>query len=165
MNALLIDAFEFSRLKESREGQLPIAELPRLSQEAVTQSGVIRWALVGDSDRLGHSRLMLRVDGAVKLICQRCLSIMDVDVSGTAELILARDELQADEIDALLADDDIDVIVGSKAMSIAELVEDEVLLAIPLSVRHEVCPDALIDELASNTKPSPFAALKGLKLQ
>ena len=166
MNGLLIDAFEFSRLKERREGQLPIAALPRLAKEALSDAGIIAWAIAGDNDHVGHPRLRLQIAGAVRLTCQRCLGPLDFDVSGEAVLILAKDEEQADQIDELLADDEIDVIVGAKSMSIAELVEDEALLAIPLSVRHDVCPDALpdsLDSLAADGKPSPFAILKDLK--
>ena len=163
MNGLLIDAFEFSRLKESRAGELPIAALPRLAKDAVSDAGAIAWTLVGDSDHVGHPRLKLHIAGSVRLTCQRCLGPLEFDLSGEAVLILARDEAQADQIDELLADDEVDVIVGAKSMSIAELVEDEALLAIPLSVRHEVCPGVLPDSLAAGGKPSPFAALKDLK--
>lgn len=163
MNGLLIDAFEFSRLKERREGLLPIADLPRLAKETVGDIGEIHWSLVGDSDHSGHPRLTLRIDGAVRLTCQRCLAPLDFDVSGDVVLILAKDDEQADQIDALLGDDGIDVIVGAKSMSIAELVEDEALLTIPLSVRHEVCPDILKGDNVSSSKALPFAALRDLK--
>ena len=163
MNASLIDAFEFSRLKEHRQGASAVADLPRLFKETVGDSGVIAWTLDGDADSVGHPRLTLRIDGSVRLTCQRCLSPLVFDVSGGAVLILAKDEEHADQIDELLANDEIDVIVGAKSMSIVELVEDEALLSIPLSVRHDVCPDALAGDVADVEKPSPFAALKDLK--
>ncbi len=163
MHGLLIDTFEFSRLKERREGRLPITDLARLAKEVVSKTGEIQWVLIGGSDHVGHPRLILRIDGAVELICQRCLGPLNVDVSSEATLILAKDDEQADQIDELLSDDTIDVIVGTKAMSIAELVEDEALLTIPLSVRHDVCPDAPMGDTLSGSKVSPFAALKELR--
>jgi uncharacterized protein len=73
----------------------------------------------------------------------------------------------ADEIDTSLEDDEIEVVVGSKTFDIMALIEDEALLAIPLSPKHEVCPDKAklsaekLDAFAIAKKESPFAALKG----
>ena len=51
-------------------------------------------------------------------------------------------------------------------MQVMELVEDEALLALPLSPRHEACPDkAAIEVLDEVKKPSPFAVLKNIKQQ
>ena len=165
MSALVIDAFEYARLKEHRNGKLLLADLSRLRKETVESGSgaAIEWDLRGDADALGHARLTLRIGGIVKLTCQRCLSPLDFDVTNEAVLILAKDEDHADQIDALLANDELDVIVGSRAMSVIELVEDEALLAIPLSVRHDICPDALVANDGSSKRPSPFAALKELK--
>ena len=80
-------------------------------------------------------------------------------------LILAKDETEADKIEEMLGDEDIDVIVGSREMNVFDLVEDEALLALPLSPRHEVCPDASKLEGLKAEKPSPFAVLKDLKRQ
>jgi uncharacterized protein len=44
MNAFVIDAFEFCRLKQQAQGEIPVAELGRLAQETVDRSGTIRWA-------------------------------------------------------------------------------------------------------------------------
>jgi uncharacterized protein len=164
MNAFVIDAFELCRVKERLEGEILVADLPRLAEESVDQFGVIRWSLQGDSDKLGHPQLALSVTGEVRLICQRCLTPFQFDIASDSILILARDEANADEIDVLLADDSVEVIVGSKTFNIAELIEDEALLNIPLSPKHEVCPDHLIARGGQEPeKVSPFAVLKGLK--
>ncbi len=83
-------------------------------------------------------------------------------------MILAKNEENADEIDALLEDDEIDVVVGSKTFNVMDLIEDEALLAIPQSPKHAVCPDlplASADTTAAidaevGKKASPFAVLK-----
>lgn len=164
MNAFVIDAFEFCRLKERREGELAVADLPRLADEAVDQSGVVRWSLQGSSNRQGHPRLALSVSGTVRLMCQRCLTPFAFDVASESVLILAQDEGGADEIGALLADESVEVIVGSRHFDIAQIIEDDALLAIPLSPRHDTCPDQLVPEASKDAeKVSPFAVLKNLK--
>lgn len=164
MDASVIDAFEFCRRKEYLEGEIAVAQLPRLAEESVDRFGTIRWSLQGGSNSLGHPQMTLSVAGEVRLLCQRCLVPFVFDIGSESVLVLARSEENADEIEALLDDESIEVIVGSKVFNLAELVEDEMLLAIPLSPRHEVCPDQPVFGASSDTVPaSPFAVLKNLK--
>lgn len=164
MNAYLIDSFEFCRLKERREGEIDVSNLPRLAAELQDDSGSLRWALAGGADRFGHLQLTLAVSGLVHLRCQRCLTPFAFTVDSESVLILASDDANADEIDASLEDDEVDVIVGSSATDVAGLIEDEVLLAMPLSPRHNVCPDdPMLDAGKSGEKYSPFSVLNKLK--
>jgi uncharacterized protein len=164
MNTFVIDGFEFCRFNERREGEIAVADLPRLAQETVDQSGIVRWSLQGDQGRLGYPKLTLSVSGTVQLMCQRCLTPFAFTIASDSGLVLAKDEESIDGIEALLADDAIDVVAGSSTMNIAELIEDEALLAIPQSPKHEVCPDqATLDALKNAKKVSPFAVLKNIK--
>lgn len=166
MSAFVIDAFEFSRLKERREGEVAIASLQRLAAECVNPTTSLRWSLVGGADAFGHPQLVMAVAGTVKLMCQRCMTPFDFAIASESELILAKTEEHADEIEESLADDSIDVIVGSKTLNVLALVEDEALLTIPLAPKHDVCPgNAVVDNLASDKKPSPFDVLRNIKQQ
>lgn len=166
MDDLTIDAFEFCRQGERREGELPVAQLPRLAKETVDASGVLLWSLQGGRNQHGHPQLTMTVRGNVSLTCQRCLQPYRFDIDSSAILILAQDEASANEMDALLADegDEVEVVVGSRAMEVAGLIEDDALLALPLSPRHEVCPDPdAIPRAPAEEKISPFSVLKDLK--
>jgi uncharacterized protein len=165
MNALVIDAFQFCRQQERREGQVAIAELPRLVTDlSGGHTGYLHWALQGGSDRQGRPQVEVAVTGLVQLRCQRCLGPMPFDIASHSVLVLAHDEASADELDQLLEEEDVEVVVGSSAMNFLSVVEDEALLALPLAPRHEQCPQAvdLLDEEDEERK-SPFAALKSLK--
>ncbi len=164
MNAFVIDAFEFCRLNERREGEIAVADLPRLAEESVGKSGSVRWSLQGGSDRRGNPQLTLSITGGVQLMCQRCLATpFAFDIVSESVLVLAQDEASADEMEELLVDEPVEVIVGSRTFDIANLVEDEALLAIPQSPRHEVCPTQLPAASKDAEKVSPFAVLKSLK--
>jgi uncharacterized protein len=162
MNAFVIDTFEFSRLKERREGECAVVDFDRLSEELADRSGVVRWILQGGMHASGHPQLTLSVSATVQLMCQRCLVPFSFDVVSDSVLVLAKDDAAADEIDAMLSDDSIDVIVGVKAMNMLELIEDEALLTIPLSPKHAVCPDQVGQDAqtASMKRVSPFEVLK-----
>jgi len=143
---------------------MAVADLPRLAAESVDGAGRVGWVLQGGRDQHGHPQLTMRVQGDVRLICQRCLQPFTFEFDSSAVLVLAQSEAHADEIEALLADEDVEVIVGAKAMAVADLVEDDALLALPLSPRHETCPDQLtLPQPAPEEKVSPFAVLKNLK--
>lgn len=163
MNAFVIDAFEFCRHKERRQGEIAVADSARLSGECVDKSAVLSWSIEGGASGLGFPQLTLSVSGSVSLLCQRCLTPCAFDIASESILVLAKDDVQADEIESMLDDDTIDVIVGSKAMDVMALIEDEVLLAIPLAPKHEVCPDAsALEALNGARKSSPFDVLKRL---
>ncbi len=163
MTEIVVDAFEFARQKEHREGQIKVADLARVSKESKNAAGVLNWSLSGGVGKFGHPQLTLSVKVGVQPVCQRCLSPFDLVIASESVLILARDEAEADKIEEMLNDDELDVIVGSREMNLLDLIEDEALLALPLSPRHAVCPDASKLENLKADKPSPFAILKDLK--
>lgn len=163
MNPLVIDAFELCRLNERRAGEIAVVDLPRLTADCANASGVLQWALVGSVNKLDYSQLTLSVSGIVQLMCQRCLVPYAFQVQSESVLILAKNEAHADEIDGLLDDESIDVIVGNKALNIFDLIEDEALLALPFSPKHDVCPDPAVLDAFKDKKESPFSVIKNLK--
>ena len=74
--------------------------------------------------------------------------------------LIAEDEDSADRLDQ---DDDYDVVVGSAQFDLHALIEDEVLLALPVAPRHVVCPDGTTEAGTATRKPSAFAALAVLR--
>lgn len=164
MNAFVIDAFEFCRLKERHEGRIPVAKLARLSEDTADQSGDIAWVLQGGVNHLGYPQLSLSVSGEVKLICQRCLMPYSFAIQSESTLILVENEADVDAVDAQLDDETVDVICGSRTMNVLELVEDEALLSLPLSPKHEICPgETTSDAVDTKESASPFAVLKNIK--
>jgi uncharacterized protein len=75
-----------------------------------------------------------------------------------------RDEQLAAELDA---QGDEDVLAFAGRMDMRELMEDELLLAMPLVPRHPVCPQPLPmaagQEAVPEERPNPFAVLAALK--
>ncbi len=163
MNAFVIDAFEFCRISGSREGVTPVAEMTRLTKDCADQSGSIAWKIVGGTSKTGFPTMTMSVTGTVQLICQRCLTPYAHKIDASTLLMLGKDDDQADEIEEMLDDETIDVIVGSRTMNVADLVEDEALLALPHTPKHGACPDTSALDALKVAKKSPFDALKGLK--
>jgi uncharacterized protein len=84
-------------------------------------------------DQRGSLSLQLTVSGKVELPCQRCLGSMPYVVDVGRTLYLARNEAEMERLDAL---PDSDAIQAGETLNLVDLVEDEVLLSLPLAVMH-----------------------------
>ena len=162
MSAYVIDAFEFCRTNGRREGSIAVAMLARLGRDCADQSGQLDWVLEGATSAHGYPQLTMTVAGTVQLMCQRCLIPFAFEIASCTVLMLGKNDEQADEMEGIIADDAIDVIVGSRSMEINDLIEDEALLALPQAPKHDVCPDVLATDGVLGGKMSPFADLKSL---
>ena len=150
-----IDGLAFARSAGVVRGRLDLESMPRLAQSGCS-SVIVDFVLTGESNDRGKPGLKLAVDGSARLQCQRCLGDVDLPLRFEAWL-----ELAPSEADILAADDDVDRVLAGREMSVAALVEDEVLLALPMAPKHEQCrPAARADEGA---EPSAFQALAALK--
>ena len=162
MSATTINSLEFCRLAGQASGTTPVAEFIRLRADVHDASGELSWAFQGGRHSEGLPQLSLTVKGEVRLVCQRCLTPFTQQINAESRLVLVADEAQAEATEERLDDESIDVIVGSTAMDLLALVEDEALLSLPLSPRHEVCPEGA-EALVNSKLESPFAILKKLK--
>lgn len=163
MNGKTMDLFKFCLDAEEASGSFPIQDFTRLSAELVDSEGDLVWNMLGGRHQIGVPELRLHVQAQVKLICQRCLTPHIETLDSVSTLVLTKTEEQADELEERLDDDSIDVIVVSPEQDISVLLEDEALLALPVSPRHATCPDGFKPEIVNEKAISPFAALKKLK--
>ena len=88
-------------------------------------------------DERGRPALRLQVRGTLQLRCQRCLEPLPFEVDADELLVLAATlaEIHAEPADA----DAPDRVVAGKEMPVRELIEDELILALPYAPRHEDC--------------------------
>ena len=163
MNGKTMDLFKFCLDADQASGSYAIQDLNRLSAELVSSDGELAWNFSGGRHQIGAPELKLHIQAQVKLICQRCLTPYMETLDSFSTLVLAKTEEQADELEERLNDDSIDVIVVSPEQEYSVLIEDEALLALPVSPRHATCPDGFKAEIINEKPVSPFAALKKLK--
>jgi uncharacterized protein len=126
-----VDPWRFCRDGQSWETRSEVAAFPRLAHE-FTQ-GTLFCRVVGRVDQRGSLSLQLTVSGDVQLTCQRCLGSMPYRVDVERTLYLARNEAEMERLDAL---PDSDAIQAGEILSLVDLVEDEVLLSLPLATMH-----------------------------
>ncbi len=181
------DVFEFARSQASLAGELSLDAMPRMvaevPPEAPAQGVPFHWRAQGQLTREPSADgereerwLTLAVNGSVWLECQRCLAPYEQELAVEARYLIVDTEAEADA--RPMDDDEADAIVGSRQFDLVELIEEELLLSLPLVPKHLVCPsvhDSLLtgvdgslsspddDETPEEPeKPNPFAALKSL---
>jgi DUF177 domain-containing protein len=150
-----IDGLAFARNAAVLKGRLGMESLPRLAQSGCLGS-VLDFVLTGEINERGKPGLTLAVEGSVRLECQRCLGSLELPLHFEAQL-----EFAPSEAEIMAAADDIERVVASREMSVAALVEDEVLLALPMVPKHEQCSAAA--GLGANATPSAFQAFATLR--
>ena len=164
----VIDSQKFAADRDCLSGKIPLTRLTRLHDALASREGWLDCELEGfrESDASGTKLgLHLRVNGRLMQHCQRCLGEVEFDCAIDNRLVLMPPDAVWPEEE--LETEDYDAIPASRELSVLSLVEDEVLLALPIVPRHAECapPEklAVAEENVASGKPSPFAVLASLK--
>ncbi len=128
-----LDTLLFAQSGGSLEGELRADELPRLRDNLTSDDVAVQYRLSGELES-GRPVLRLEVGGYIWLTCQRCLGPYRERFELLNVLPIARDESEL----ALWEEEDplVDALVAESRLDVASLVEDEILLSLPVSPRH-----------------------------
>jgi uncharacterized protein len=174
-----LDVAAFARDGGQLSGELPAGSLSRLADAAAPEAPAgtwpaVKWSVTGErrEPRGAQAQIWLYMEASAvtQLTCQRCLRPVQEHVEFTRWFRFVQDEAAAAGIDA---ESEEDVLVLSRSFDLFELIEDELLLSLPLVPRHEQCPEPLAAPLdlssaeaeLGSDRPHPFAALAALKKQ
>lgn len=172
-----LDIKAFAQAGAPLQGNDALLKYERLAQEAqglhpdlhvIWQArGELRAGAAETQDQAAQPWLHLTVQAALPMLCQRCLTPVEVPLEVDRWF-----RFVADEATAELLDDDAeeDLLVISREFNLRELIEDELLMSLPVVASHEECPVAVVMESSSEDfdaaeeeKPNPFASLSNFK--
>jgi len=112
--------------------QIPFAELPRVSQELTGKNGEAN-GNVRFSRHMGHAVADLEVKASPEVVCQRCMQPMQWPVDVKSRIALVTDYDAADRVP-----EGTEVfLVEGDSVSVRDLVDEEVMLALPHVARHD----------------------------
>lgn len=173
LNLLAINNVEFAQQLKQLAGECHLSKMPRLVEMLTSASlepaqnkilaerlanATVQFDLKGltakyyDDEALPMLMLQLSVD--MPMICQRCLDVMHQQVA-----LAYRYAICAEAPDALLDDDDVDWLEEDVQMDLQALIEDELIMAMPIAPVHDhPCTDL---KMQAGEVLNPFAALKG----
>ncbi len=172
-----IEPFKWAEQGFKWSGQLPLSRFVRIAREAV---GSIDDQLINIDCKLSmdayHRIAWLdgRVETKVPMECQRCLETVEIELVSSFHLALVDDESLIERLDE---DADFIVLGESEATTkgdydapatadLLALIEDELLLLMPLSPKHEFCEhkhQPAIEEVVEEKRDNPFDVLAALK--
>lgn len=161
--AAVIDTLEFARGGQQLRGSLAVVDLKRLEDILFDTAGTLAYVLRGSRDARNRPQIEVEVEGVLHLQCQRCLGLLEYEATVTNTLVVVPAGAQPDE--ELDDPEAPDVIEANPELGVSGLVEDEVLLSLPLAPRHPegTCRSRLDHQEDAAQKPSPFAQLAELK--
>lgn len=157
----MIDPGKFADSGERLEGRLPIRELVQLNDLVAKPDGTVSFSLLfGRNDR-GNVVISGDLSGELTVICQRCLNPMPLQINSRIHVGVVDEPEQM----AALPEDLEPVITEDRKVALVRLIEEELLLALPLAPVHDLpdCPGSGLLDTHTARKESPFAVLKDLK--
>ena len=158
-----VDAWRLVAAQREFAGRIPLAAMTRLRDSLLEPEGDARYVLAFGTDALKLPYAELRIEAELPLECQSSLQRFLLPVRLEQRLGLIRDE--ADEA-ALPPDYEALLVEADGMLKPAELVEDELILAlpvVPVSPNAEAVERDFAPAAEETAQASPFAALAGLK--
>jgi uncharacterized protein len=157
-----LDVDRLARGEAEIEFDVPLAELPRLKARIPGIGGSVRGAVrFGRQSEFAVAEISLA--GKATLQCQRCMQAMELPLESTTHVALIFAEADAAEVPEELEP----VLARSGNISAGELVEEELLLALPIVPLHEELRECAVpaaapivsEEAAEPVTQRPFAGL------
>lgn len=159
---LTIEPKRLAKHGETLSGQYALHEMHRLAELLHDKSGKISFRLQFSHDNDSRiSFIMGEVQANIHIVCQRCLGCMDLEIQRTVYLGIPDEQ---DE-NSKMPDDCEPLVLDEQSVTLESLIEDEVLLAIPIAPMHdaEKCSATeILERINNNNRNNPFLALKSL---
>jgi len=175
-----IEPLRLARTGRELQGLLPLSRMARLADVVDAVTGDVEVELSFDVNSQNKPCVRGHIRTEVGLQCQRCMQDMIWPIDNQFELVVVESEAEAEQLG-----EDIDVLlVEEQLVSISDLVEDEILLNLPIVPKHKAgtdCANTITsDEMAEDSveqiidsaeeaeteneaKENPFAVLAELK--
>jgi uncharacterized protein len=166
-----IDPLRMAETGRLLKGEYSLAELDRMQDLLLDRSGEVTVSLEFGIDAEGIRYMKGRLQAVVALECQRCLQAMQAPIDANFALGLVRKDDAAEKLPSHYEP----LLVESDALFLRDIIEDELLLALPLVAKHDEsqcidvnqqAADAMQhnnDDSGESTKGNPFAVLAALK--
>ena len=152
-----------ARKGESIQGQYAIPDLQRLVDLLHDQTGHVFFQLVFNHDE-DRNQVFIRgkVKAQVNIVCQRCLGLLQYTIDSPVYLGVVRDDAGASKLPAGCEP----LFLDGESASLLAMIEDEILLALPITAMHkedECDATEFLAELQHQSSNNPFAILKKLE--
>lgn len=114
------------------EGTVPVSAFGRLKESIANDKGEVQAKLEFRRGKKQKTLIIGHISANLELVCQNCLEPFATGLESSFRWVLVVDE------DALIAlnSDDEGVICGEDSVNIVDLLEDELLVSLPMVAKH-----------------------------
>lgn len=168
---LRINPFLLTAQDTYLQGAVPIALMPRLQEALISYEGEAKILLAFTRDDRSLDIVTGEVCALLEMQCQRCLRSVEKAIKRHFRLAIVRDDAEA-----LRLQTEHEILeVQDETVFTRDLVEDELILSLPLVPTHDdpqACDAAIVEKLnkpwaephhdKQRTTGNPFAVLKHL---
>lgn len=148
-----VDAWRMVSARRAFEGTLPVASLSRLADAVARADGDVAYTLQFDRDEFGTGYIDVHAQADLILTCQRTLDEFSQRVRVDTRLGLIKNENE----EAALPPGCEPLLLGSEPLCPAAVIEDELLLALPLVA---VKPGSEVPTFGNNESTASATALE-----
>lgn len=153
-----------ARLAEGRgrlEGRLALRDMTRLCDLLGDARGGVNLRLTFDRDEQGFARMIGSYEAELELVCQRCLEAFAVKQACEIRVGVVFDNAEINELPGDLEP----LLLEQETIALSELIEDEILLGLPIAPLHPpaACAVAVADSDPALEVENPFHALQALR--
>jgi len=160
-DALLIHLDRLSDKPLVLEGDFTPAELERLEDSLANGEGRLHYRITAGLDPQRRMVVSCIIEGFVFLLCQNSLETFRHEISLSEKLVIVDDEARLPAIEE--ESDAEDYLVADEPVDIRDVVEDAILLSLPMVPRKPGLEEVGGGEKEAVRKESPFAALASLR--
>jgi uncharacterized protein len=148
------------------EGEIAAKDLKRLDDSVEAISGALKVSLQFSLDESRQTMVSGKASVCVDVVCQRCLDLVNIEINADIALQVVWSEDQL----ANVAPGYEAWIVVDKIADLHDVIEDEILLALPIVNYHKIedCTGSALTlkantDMEEATVDSPFSVLQQLK--
>ena len=136
---LEIDPFKLADQEVTLQGELPIACFSRLAKLLDNPEGVTKVTLIFKRDEHGIRTIQGEITATLQLVCQRCGEAVSCDINAKPCLSPVVHDSQV----VSLAKEFDPLVTGGEPVMLMDLIEEELLLSLPMFPKHEPAECAL----------------------
>ncbi len=158
---LIIEPEKYAQTGKHLTGSFTVSDLSALADLVQNRDGCVNYELLFSRDSKGWINATGTISAHLILQCQRCLEAMTLEVQNKLRLAIVNNQKEAE----FLPDNLEPYLTEDKKISLNKLIEEELLLALPLSPLHEQEECPAINQVRAHgaKRESPFSILKNLK--
>lgn len=158
-----VDPLKYADQRKVLEGKILVESLPRLAEMLVEPAGQVSVKLEFGRDEQNLRVLNGELGADLQLMCERCLTPVATRVESQFALGIVLDDEQAKNLPRTYEP----LLVDPETLELAEVIEEELILSLPMFAYHDNCELAVKleteDAPEENEKPNPFSVLSQLK--